>query len=57
MGILRKGMGIMEKEYPPSALEGLGMLWKRIEMLRKGIQECCRREYRNEDGKERREGR
>jgi len=57
MGILRKGMGIMEKEYPPSALEGMGMLWKRIAMLRKGIQECCRREYRNEDGKERREGR
>ena len=44
MGILRKGMGIMEKGYPPSALEGMGMLWKRIEMLQEGIQEGCRRE-------------
>ena len=43
MEMVRKGMGIMEIGYPPSALEGMGMLWKRIEMLQKGIQECCER--------------
>ena len=40
MGILRTGMGIIEyreKGYLPSALEGMGMLWKRIEMLQKEI--------------------